>query len=445
MVEEKRSLNFFGLWNMNVGFFGIQFGWALQMANMSAIFERLGASAEEIPILWLAAPLTGLVVQPIVGQMSDRTWGPLGRRRPYFLAGAIFSSLALLVMPHSSSLLMAALCLWVLDTSNNISMEPFRAFVGDLLPDDRRTQGFAMQSFFIGAGSVIASILPWFLSHILEIDNTAATGRIPATVTIAFTAGAIVYFGTVAWTVFSTEEYPPEDLEAFERENNDSGTFDSFKEIYAAFREMPEAMGKLAWVQFFSWFGMFCVFLYFPPAIARNIFGAVSESSELYAEGIEWAGICIAAYNFICTVFAFILPRLADRIGRKNTHAFGLFCGATGLVSLWFIHDPYLVLISTVGLGIAWSSLLSMPYAMLVSAVPEERTGVYLGIFNAFIVIPQIVAALGFGWVMQQFLGDDRLLAVVCGGIAMLVAAVLTGRIDEGEVVDVKESMNYEG
>lgn len=443
MVEqkkEKRRFNFFELWNMSVGFFGIQFGWALQMANVSAIFEHLGAEAHQIPVLWLAAPLTGLIVQPIIGHMSDNTWGPLGRRRPYFLFGAIMSSVALIFMPNSSALWMAAGCLWILDTSNNISMEPFRAFVGDLLPDNQRTQGFAMQSFFIGAGSVLASALPWMFHNWADVASTGGENAIPPTVELSFYIGAAAFFGTVLWTVLGSEEYPPEDMEAFQRQKEEKGgVMGGLKEIGSAIREMPITMRKLAWVQFFSWLGMYCVFLYFPPAVARNIFGASEQSSVLYSEGIEWAGICIAVYNAVCLVFSFVLPRLARRTSRKITHAFCLICGGTGLISLWFIDNPYLILVSMVGLGIAWSSLLAMPYAILVGSLPEDRTGVYMGIFNAFIVLPEILASLGFGWIMRYVFDENRLLAVVSGGIAMLIAALLVQRVQESEETTTSE------
>jgi maltose/moltooligosaccharide transporter len=431
----KKRLNFLQIINMSVGFFGIQFGWALQMTNMSAIFEHLGAQADEIPILWLAAPLTGLIVQPMVGHMSDNTWGPLGRRRPYFLFGAILSSTALVFMPHSSSLWMAAGGLWILDTSNNVSMEPFRAFVGDLLPAERRTQGFAMQSFFIGAGSVLAAAFPWLLNHLFNVTNTGGEHSIPPTIEISFYVGAAAFLGTVLWTVLSTEEYPPEDLEAFEQQKAEQGGFGGgVAEIWSAIREMPDTMRQLAWVQSFSWLGMYCVFLYFPPAVARNVFGATSQSSELYSEGIEWAGICIAAYNAVCLVFSFILPKLSRFTSRQITHCLCLICGGIGLISLWFIENPYLILLAMVGLGIAWSSLLAMPYAILVGSLPDERTGVYMGIFNAFIVLPEILASLGFGWVMRYWFNENRMLALVSGGVAMIIAALLVLRVQESGV-----------
>jgi maltose/moltooligosaccharide transporter len=430
---KKERLNFWQLWNMSFGFFGIQFGWALQMANTSAIFEHLGANAHQIPILWLAAPLTGLVVQPIIGNMSDNTWGPLGRRRPYFLVGAIFSSIALVLMPNAPNLWIAAGLLWILDTSANVSMEPFRAFVGDILPENQRTRGYAMQSLFIGLGAVIASALPWILTHVFHF--TAGAGQahtIPFSVKLSFYVGSAAFIGTVAWTVFTTEEYPPKDMEAFERQKEKRGGIDgTYREIVTALRDMPTTMRQLAWVQCFSWLGMYCVFLYFPPAVARNIIGAVSERSALYTEGIEWAGLCIAMYNAVCFAFSFVLPRLAKITNRKVTHSLCLVCGGVGLISLQFIHNQYLVLLPMVGLGIAWASLLSMPYAILVGSLPPKKSGIYMGIFNFFIVLPEVLASLGLGWIMSHLLNENRLTAVVLGGCFMLISAVLTLRVQD--------------
>ncbi len=431
-VTEDKKLDFWQLWNMSFGFLGIQFGWGLQMANMSAIFEHLGAEAHQIPILWIAGPITGLVVQPIVGSMSDNTWGPLGRRRPYFLFGAIFSSLALVLMPHSSTLWMAAGLLWLLDTSANISMEPFRAFVGDLLPEKQRTRGFAMQSLFIGLGTVSASSLPWILNHIFEVSRTSSAERaIPLTVELSFYTGGAFFLGSVLWTVLTTKEYPPENMGAFQREQNKrDGFLDTFQDIISAWQDMPPKMAQLAWVQCFTWLGMYCFFLYFPPAVARNIFAAASQADALYAEGIEWAGICIASYNLVCVGCSFVLPRLAKVTDRKVTHSICLMFGAVGLMSLFLIHNQYWLLLPMVGVGIAWSSILAMPYAMLVGCLPPERSGIYMGIFNFFIVLPEIFVSLGFGWVMENLLHDNRLMAVVIGGGFLLVAALLTQRVE---------------
>jgi maltose/moltooligosaccharide transporter len=430
---EKPRLSFWQIWNMSFGFLGIQFGWGLQMANMSAIYEYLGATPDRIPILWLAAPLTGLIMQPIIGSMSDRTWGSLGRRRPYFLVGAILSSIALVLMPNSSALWMAAGLLWILDASINISMEPFRAFVADLLPEEQRTGGFAMQSLFIGLGAVVASALPWLMTNVFNVDSGGAgADRIPLNVKLSFYMGALAFFGAVLWTIVSTKEYPPEDLEAFRRmKKAKTGLVAGSREILDSIREMPETMRRLAWVQICTWFGLFCMWLYFPVAVARNVFGAPDETSSLYREGVEWAGICFAMYSAVCFVFAFALPATARALGRRATHTLCLLAGAAGLLSVGVVHSKLPLLLSMTGVGIAWASTLSMPYAILAGSIPPARTGTYMGIFNFFIVIPEIVASLGFGWVMLHVLGNNRLAAVIAGGGFMALAALLMQRVHD--------------
>ncbi|HET8647439.1 MAG TPA: MFS transporter, partial [Vicinamibacteria bacterium] len=375
-------LSFWQIWNMSFGFLGIQFGWGLQMANMSAIYEYLGAQAHQIPLLWLAAPMTGLLVQPIVGNMSDRTWGALGRRRPYFLVGALLSTAALVLMPNSSTLWMAAGLLWILDASINVSMEPFRAFVADLLPEEQRTQGFAMQSLFIGLGAVVASALPWLMTNVFQVARGAG-GGIPWNVTLSFYVGAAAFLLSVLWTVLSTREHPPADLEAFRRQRAErAGFLAGCRDIVGCVRAMPLIMRRLAWVQACTWFGLFCMWLFFPVAVARNVLGALDETSPLYTEGVEWGGLCFAAYSAVCFAFSPLLPRLAARLGRRATHTACLLCGAAGLVSVAFIHDKNLLLASMAGVGIAWASILSMPYAILAGSLPPGRTGVYMGIFN---------------------------------------------------------------
>jgi len=432
----KPTRSYWQIWNMSFGFLGIQFGWGLQMANMSAIYEYLGARADQIPILWLAAPLTGLVMQPIVGHASDRTWGRLGRRRPYFLAGAILSSSALILMPNSSALWMAAGLLWVLDASINISMEPFRAFVADLLPESQRTRGFTMQSLFIGLGAVVASALPWLLTNVFHLTSVAGGARaIPATVRLSFYMGAAAFFGAVLWTILSTSEYPPEDLEAFRRTNSEkTGLLANAKEILAAISNMPDTMRQLAPVQLLSWLGLFCMWLYFPVAVARNVFGAPDQSSQIYSAGVEWGGVCFAMYSAVCFAFSFLLPILARVVGRRTAHSLCLLCGAAGLLSVAIIHDKYFLLLSMLGVGIAWASILAIPYAVLAGSLPAEKTGVYMGIFNFFIVIPEILASLFFGWIMNHLLNNNRISAVVAGGVFMLIAAALMQRVvDRGE------------
>jgi maltose/moltooligosaccharide transporter len=439
----KPPRTFWQIWNMSFGFLGIQFGWGLQMANMSAIYEYLGARPDQIPILWLAAPLTGLIVQPIIGHASDRTWGPLGRRRPYFLAGAILSSLALVLMPNCSALWMAAGLLWILDASINISMEPFRAFVADLLPEVQRTRGFAMQSLFIGLGAVVASALPWLLANVFHLHSSAGTHAIPWTVRLSFYIGSAAFLVAVLWTIVSTPEYPPDDLEAFRRSKGESRSLiANAKEILSAIAAMPDTMRQLAPVQLMSWLGLFCMWLYFPVAVARNVFGAPDQNSPIYTAGVEWAGICFAAYSAVCFGFSFLLPLLARWAGRKNTHSLCLTCGAIGLLSVAFISSKYVLLLTMVGVGIAWASILAMPYAVLAGSLPPEKTGVYMGIFNFFIVIPEILASVFFGWIMNHVLHNNRLAAVVAGGVFLLMAAALMQRvIDRPEQADREKPM----
>jgi len=438
---EKPRLNFWQIWNMSFGFLGIQFGWGLQMANMSAIYEYLHARPDQIPMLWLAAPLTGLLIQPVIGHMSDRTWNRLGRRRPYFLVGAILSSLALILMPNSSALWMAAGLLWIMDASINVSMEPFRAFVADLLPEEQRTRGFAMQSIFIGLGAVAASAMPYILSHAFHVsqDHTAAT--VPASIRISYYLGAAVFFGAVMWTIGTTRESPPKDLDAFRKEKADTAGFGrSASEILRAIRQMPSTMKQLALVQFFTWLGLFSMWLYFGPAVARNVFGAPDENSPLYTEGVEWAGLCFGMYSAVCFVFSFALPWLAARIGRKAVHASCLLCGALGLLSVGLVHDKWLLFLSMTGVGIAWASILSMPYAILSGALPPEKTGTYMGIFNFFITLPEIIASLAFGWVMNALLGNNRLLAVIGGGFFLILAAALVARVGDASAPEASPS-----
>jgi maltose/moltooligosaccharide transporter len=429
---DKPPRTFWQIWNLSFGFFGIQFGWGLQMANMSAIYEYLGARADQIPILWLAAPLTGLLVQPIVGQASDSTWGPLGRRRPYFLAGAILSSTALILMPRCSALWMAAGLLWILDASINISMQPFRAFVADLLPESQCTQGFAMQSLLIGLSTVIASALPFLLTNGFHVVQTRVAGTIPFTVRFSFYIGAATFLGAVLWTVLTTKEYPPENLDEFRRQKAErAGIAAGARQILVSVREMPRTMRELAWVQISTWLGLFCMWLFFPVAVARNVFGALDTNSPLYSAGVEWAGVCFGMYSLVCFGFSFLLPLLALKLGRKATHSLCLICGGLGLLSVAVIHSKYPLLLSMTGVGIAWASTLSMPYSILSGSLPPEKTGVYMGIFNSFVVIPEIVASLGFGWVMGHLLNNNRLAAVVAGGVFFLLAALLTQKVED--------------
>jgi len=419
---QKPRLSFWQIWNMSFGFLGIQFGWGLQLANMSPIYKYLHAEESSLPYLWLAGPITGLIIQPIIGSMSDRTWNKLGRRRPYFLAGAILASVALFFMPDSSAVWMAAGLLWILDASINITMEPFRAFVADKLPEDQRTLGFVMQSFFIGIGQTLANALPYLFTA-LGVVGVMATG-IPLSVDYSFKIGAIVFLVAVLWTVITTKEYPPEDMEAFERLRREKkGILAGFAEIFSSIAEMPSTMKQLAVVQFFTWFALPCMWQFFGIAVARHVFGAPSEASPLFAQGTEWGGLCFAVYNVVCFLVAFLLPSLANATSRKVVHLIALIFGGIGLISVLFITNKFMLFASMAGVGIAWASILSMPYVMLSTAVPPTRMGVYMGVFNLFIVIPQIVMSLIVPRIYNNVLGGDPRNAVVLGGISLLIAA----------------------
>ncbi len=410
---------------MSFGFLGIQFGWGLQMANMSPIYKYLGAEEANLPYLWLAGPMTGLLVQPIIGAMSDRTWTRLGRRRPYFLIGAILASICLILMPNSPTVWMAAGLLWVLDASINITMEPFRAFVADNLPEEQRTLGFVMQSFFIGIGQTLANALPFLLTA-FGVVGVLASG-IPYSTLIAFIVGAIFFAGAVFWTVFSSHEYPPEDMEAFrakQREGNVVGSI--FSEIGEAVRDMPVTMKQLAVVQFFTWFALPCMWQFYGITVAKSVFGAVDETAtpDVFKAGTEWGGLMFAFYNVVCFLLAFGLPWLAARTSRKMVHAICLTLGGLGLISTAFAADKYFLLIGMAGVGIAWASILSMPYVILAGAIKPERMGVYMGVFNLFIVIPQIVMSFIVPQIYEGALGGRPLNVVILGGISLIVAAL---------------------
>lgn len=497
----KPRLSFWEIWNMSFGFLGIQFGFALQNGNVSRIFETLGAKVEEIPILWIAAPVTGLLIQPIIGYFSDRTWGRLGRRRPYFLVGAILASIALLFMPNSPTLWIAAGTLWLMDASINITMEPFRAFVGDNLPSEQRTTGFAMQSFFIGTGAVVASLMPYILSEWMGVSNTAPAGIVPDSVKWSFYFGGGVFLLAVLWTVFRSKEYSPEQLAAFEAAENKTeyhkeardgkyyianggrqigvgllvsalgilltalviwykldkelyvlsiggllgglllfvsgalqrkGSYSNgFVTIINDFQDMPLTMKQLAPVQFFSWFALFSMWIYTTSAVTNQIYGTSDTTSALYNEGADWVGVCFAVYNGVAALVAFFIPVLAKRTSRKMAHAICLIAGALGLISVFFIKDPSLLIGSMVGVGIAWASILSMPYAILTGSLPAAKMGYYMGVFNFFIVIPQIVAASILGFLVSRFFDGHAVYALIIGGISFVVAAALTVRVED--------------
>lgn len=575
---KKPQLTFAQIWNMSFGFLGIQFGFALQNANVSRIFETLGADVEQIPILWIAAPVTGLIIQPIVGYLSDNTWNRLGRRRPFFLIGAILSSIALIFMPNSPHLWIAAGMLWIMDASINITMEPFRTFVGDMLPSDQRTRGFAMQSFFIGIGAVVASALPYMMTNWFGIANTAPEGVIPPSVKWSFYVGGLVFFLAVMWTIYRTKEYSPEQLAEFERAEATEAKLEQIeierpsgavmakqkmrqapfimlvgvglsalifqmgwaKELYilsggfiiyalligiAAVMQkdgskngftivfddlylMPKTMKQLSVVQFFSWFALFAMWIYTTAGLTSHVYNmnlsadevaqlstinmewalggdgeewsdripviqeelnryrqkiehgdeAVSATMRVvnyfldkdrsfslneplkerleyiqlqYNTGADWVGILFAMYNGFAAIVAFLLPVIAGKTSRKTTHAISLVFGAIGLISIYFITDPIYILISMVGVGLAWASILAMPYAILAGALPANKMGVYMGIFNFFIVLPQILAASILGFLVGTLFGGEAIYALILGGLTWIIAAILVMFVDD--------------
>lgn len=441
-MQNKPKLTFWQIWNMSFGFMGIQFGWGLQMANMSPIYTYLGAEPDKLPYLWLAGPLTGLLIQPIVGAMSDRTWTRLGRRRPYFLVGAIIATICLILMPNSSALWMAAGLLWIMDASINITMEPFRAFVGDKLGEEQRTLGFVMQSFFIGIGSTLANALPYILTY-LGVVGIMQSG-IPYSTLIAFIVGAIAFLTAVLWTVYTTSEDPPEDLEAFRKKNAEGSIVSSiFGEIKEAVADMPATMKQLAVVQFFTWFALPFMWQYYGNAIAMHVFGAPDNKSPLYQQGTEWGGVCFAVYNFVCFAIAFAIPPLAEKIGRKGVHILCLALGGLGLISTYFATEPYFLWIGMAGVGIAWASILSMPYVLLAGAIRPERMGVYMGVFNLFIVVPQVVQMFLTPQIYKSLLGNDPLNAVMLGGVSLIIAAVAVMIVKDVGSMNVIEDIGY--
>ncbi len=425
-MTNKPKLSFWQIWNMSFGFLGIQFGWGLQMANMSAIYSYLGANAADIALLWLAAPVTGVLIQPLIGHASDRTWTRLGRRRPFILGGALLASFALIMMPNSPSIWIAAGLLWILDGTINASMQPFRALVADNLPEEQNSQGFAIQSLFIGLGGTIASALPWMMTNWFGIAaEGAGKGHIPVSVRLSFYIGAAAFMGAVLWTVFTTKEIPPEETEkAAVKARKFDWTF-GMKAIIGLLGHLPRRMWELGLVQFFTWIAMFSLWVYFSPSIAGNIFHAEPGSVEMEASG-AWAGFCFALYNLVCFAFSFVLIQATKWIGPRVMHALCLATGAVGFLSIPLMTGQYGLLFSMTCIGIAWASILSMPYAMLTPALPKEKIGVMMGMFNLFIVFPQIIASGFLGKILEVFFDNSPLSAMIIGGISMAMAAVTT-------------------
>ncbi len=424
---KKPRLSFWQLWNMSFGFFGIQFGFALQNSNTSRIFSTLGANPDDLALFWLAAPVTGLLVQPVIGYMSDNTWHPKwGRRRPFFFIGAFLAAIALFLMPNSSALWMAVAVLWMMDAAINVSMEPFRAFVGDKLDPTQQTAGYAMQTFFIGCGAVIASLLPAIFTH-FGVSNVPVDGMIPDTVRYSFYAGAVVFMVAVSWTVFTADELPPPDLASFQQQRQQArhiGT--ALAEIVGGFGKMPKTMVQLAFVQFFTWIALFAMWIYTGSAIADAVWGTRDAQSAAFQEAGNQVGIMFAVYSGVSALAAFILPVFARATSRKIVHFVCLAIGGLSLASIALIDTKEMLMLPMVGVGIAWASILTMPYAILAGSLPAERMGYFMGLFNFFVVIPQIVSGLLLGFVTREFFGGHTVQTLVLGGVCMLVAALLT-------------------
>jgi len=452
MEALKRKLSFWQIWNMSFGFLGIQMGFALQNANASRILQLFGADVHELSWFWIIAPLMGLIVQPIVGYYSDRTWGRFGRRKPYFFVGALLASIGLIFMPQADLLIAFLPPLWVgagmlmiMDASFNIAMEPFRALVGDNLRTDQRTLGFSVQTALIGIGAVVGSWLPYVLSNWIGISNTVSGGGVPLHLIWSFVIGAAVLIVSILITIFKTNEYSPEELASFDEQTLDSNEDEksSLLDIFTDFKKMPATMRQLSWVQFFSWFGLFGMWVFTTPAIAQHIYGLphTDSSSSSYQEAGDWTGILFGIYNLVSALFAFTLPYIAKRLGRKKTHSLSLIIGGLSLVSIYFMPDKNWLILPMVGIGIAWASILAMPYAILAGSISSRKMGVYMGIFNFFIVIPQIINALIGGPLIKYAYGNQAIFALVLSGISFLVAAFMVNKVHD---VDDVKSPAYE-
>ncbi|WP_136480292.1 MFS transporter [Cognatitamlana onchidii] len=445
---EKRRLSFWQIWNMSFGFLGIQMGFALQNANASRILQIFGADVHELSWFWIIAPLMGLIVQPIIGHYSDNTWGRFGRRKPYFLIGAILASVGLVLMPQADMFIAFLPALWVgagmlmiMDASFNIAMEPFRALVGDNLRTDQRTLGFSVQTALIGFGAVIGSWLPYIVANWFGVSNQSVEGSVPTHLILSFIIGAVILIISILVTVLTTKEYSPEELASFEDEqaHNEAVQKDETKEksslldIFEDFKRMPETMRQLSWVQFFSWFGLFGMWVFATPAIAQHIYGLShsDSSSGAYQDAGDWVGILFGVYNVVSAFYAFALPYIAKKIGRKKTHSISLIVGGLGLLSIYIMPDKNWLILSMVGVGIAWASILAMPYAILAGSISPKKMGVYMGIFNFFIVIPQIINALIGGLLVKYAYGNQAIFALVMSGVSFLIAASLVYKVKD--------------
>ena len=440
---KRKRMSFWDIWNMSFGFLGIQFGFALQNSNASRILLTFGADLEQLSWFWIVAPLTGMIVQPIIGHYSDKTWTKLGRRRPYFLSGALITSFALVLMPNAAmftafapALFIGAGMMMIMDASINVAMEPFRALVADLLPSDQRTLGFSVQTSLIGIGAVIGSWLPYILAEWLGISKTAPDGHVPDNVIFSFYVGAAVLLSCVLWTIFTTKEYPPESYAGEENENNGNNRNNFFIAILQDFKEMPKTMKQLGLVQFFSWFALFAMWVFMTPAVASHIYDAdlSDTSSESFNNAANWVGFIFGIYNGVAALYAFSLPVIAKKIGRKKTHAFSLVMGGIALISIYFVSDPTFLLIPMIGIGMAWGSILAMPYAILAGSIPVKKMGVYMGIFNFFITLPQILNAITGGPIVKRIFDNQAIFAILMAGVLLLIAATSVLFVEEKEV-----------
>jgi len=430
---KKPPLSFVQIWNMSFGFLGIQFGFALQNSNASRILQTFGADVEHLSLFWLAAPITGMIVQPIIGHYSDRTWNRLGRRRPYFLAGAVLAALALMFMPNSAVLaymlapiMVGAGMLMIMDASFNVAMEPFRALVADNLPDEQRSRGFSVQTFLIGIGAVLGSWLPYIFAEFLGVSKTAAPGQVPPNVIYSFYVGAFFLLATILWTVVTTKEYSPGEYAKFFPPDQLEEEQKGLSAIFKDFAHMPATMKQLGLVQFFSWFALFSMWVFTTSAVAQHIYKVLpgDTSSERFADAGNWVGILFGIYNGVSAIYALFLPAIARATSRKAAHAFSLVCGGVGLISIYFISNPNMLILSMIGVGLAWGSILAMPYAILSSSIPPKKMGVYMGIFNFFITFPQIVNGLFGGMIVKSLYNGKAIYAIVIAGVFMLIAAV---------------------
>ncbi|MDQ3015621.1 MAG: MFS transporter [Bacteroidota bacterium] len=443
-MKNKPTLTFWQIWNMSFGFLGIQFGFALQNSNASGILQNFGADVHHLSWFWLVAPITGMIVQPIIGHFSDKTWTKLGRRKPYFLVGTILCCIALILMPNSglflagkSALLIGAGMLMVMDASINIAMEPFRALVADNLPDKQRTLGFSIQTFLIGIGAVLGSWAPWVLANWLHVSSSAPAGQVADNVIYAFYIGAAVFFGAIMITIIFAKEYPPKEYAEYHGvpKNESAG----MRQIITDFKNMPRTMRQLGLVQFFSWFALFGMWVFTTPAIAHHIYNLPIEdtSSDTFRKAGNWVGIIFGVYNLVSAIYALFLPTIAKKLGRKLTHALSLLCGAAGLLSIFFVKDPNMLILSMVGVGIAWASILAMPYAILAGSIPAGKMGVYMGIFNFFITFPQIINGIFGGPIVHSIYGDNAIYALVMSGIFMFCAAVSVLYVQDDDDISV--------